>query len=419
MRVSFARDRHPHVVSEAWYSGRTRRPADAWRNAQRVAARLGLSVKQPNCPSPDASASYVVPTSLLSGQTVVASATGKGLGRQAWASGLYEAFEHAAAQNALPGSADSPTRAVLPPSDLERLDLRYRYARKARGDTPQPLTEFKRGGTATFYPSIACDFSYQIREDETDLLYLDRTCTGKGYASGWGERDAEIHALNELVEHDAFSAYLLGSELTGEYPTAIDFSAAPLANSLLAELTLNGGEDISVVLLPSVVSRVVLTWLKSPSGELLCGLGCSYATEIALVRSLTEAHQELFASAVGATWIDEGGHDLGNLDSFPELRSRAEPKAPTTLSSIDLRDLMASDSRSSVHPGPELESLGHPFLSRKVWAADRRHGHLAVVQVVTPTLERFADIVFGLPVIPTGRLHSSRITQVLTRRELN
>ncbi|MGY6496623.1 MAG: YcaO-like family protein [Microcella sp.] len=421
MRVLPARGQHPHQRAVKNFSGRKRRPIDAWQGALRVAKKLNLQVDQPASSAVSELESYVVETALNFGEHHVVRATGKGLGYQAWASGIFEAFEHAAARGVMPGQSSQRINAVLPASVLERRDLRYRFARRVMGDRVQPVTAFRWCGTQgeVLYPAVACDFSLQLTEAQSDLLFLDRMCTGKGYASGWTRRDAEIHALNELIEHDAFSAYLLGSGVTAETPTSIDLEGHPLGEALVEKLRNLGADRIEVVLLPSVVGCVVLTWLEAPSGEAQVGLGCSHSIEVALIRSLTEAHQELAADSKGVSWLDEGGIALEHLEKYPELRARAEPKCPDPRAKVSLSNLMNKDRFGSEHLGKELVARGHPYLARQVWAAPREVGNLCVMQVVAPTLERFADIVFGFPVIPTGRLYSAKLTKALTRRELN
>ncbi len=189
-------------------SDRLKDASTAWEEAKREASRLGLVVVQPPAPSAELlHESHVVPTSLIQRDGAAMRATGKGIGIRAWASGVFEAFEHGAAALKLPGQQARWARVELEECGLEVTDLRYRYALERRRGRDQPVIAFTSvfSGETVAYPAVAADFGFAISEGDYDLLYLDRTCTTKGYAAGSAITDAETHALNELIEHDALS----------------------------------------------------------------------------------------------------------------------------------------------------------------------------------------------------------------------
>ena len=362
----------------------------------------------------------MVPTVLLREGKTVARATGKGTGIQAWTSGAFEAFEHAAAGYQLPEQTIERRSSVLTDDHLAATDLRYRYARKVRGIAPQHTVAFEElGGRGTVdYPRLACDFGYQMVESENDLLYLDRTCTTKGYASGVSRADAELHAINELVEYDAFSHYLL-SPLDDRYGVEEVVMDTDDTAALIEQLWAEGARRVAVYKLPSETATVILCWAESIGGVPVPGIGCSEHPRVAALRAITEAHQELAAEARGITFENEGGMPLSNLDRFPQMAALAVPSRVEASSGVRLTELEGLAAQQPAGLIVTLRQRGYRVFSRVVWQIDADTGlGVSVVQVLIPGLERFADLVFGRPVVPTGRLHTPDLVRRLTRRDI-
>lgn len=395
---------------------RTLSPSHAWRNGMIFLRELGLSCDQPEPSLGKHPRSYVVPTALFDGTDCISEASGKGIDWQAWASGLYEAFEHAATAYKLPGQSPQYFYETLPQSPLQNVDLIYRFARRVRADVPQPVVEFEEFVTTrrVLYPAVAADFGYTITPGDRDLGYLDRTSTTKGYASGSNRWEAEVHALNELIEHDALSAYLLSAITGGTEIMGVAVHSWPSADSVIATITRMGASDLVVVRLPSLVSTVILAWCRSTEGAIVTGIGCSSYGDVAVMRALTETHQELVAERLGASWATEGGMPRANLGNYPVLYSLAVPPRPTPRAEISVAELQDRQAESiNPHPGNRLLEAGYRYLSREVWATPT----LSVVQVLIPGAERFADIDLGRPLVPTGRLASPDLISKLLRRK--
>lgn len=389
----------------------------AWNAARREANRLGLRVVQPPPPANEALfKSHVVPTSLWFEDTKVSQSTGKGLGIQAWASGLFEAFEHGAATYSLPNQTSPVVSRTLNSSRLEESDLRYRFAVSKRRTRPQPTVEFENvtTGERILYPAVAADFGYQILDQDFDLLYLDRTCTTKGYAAGHTIADAQIHALNELIEHDALSAFMLSPVISSCAPIDISVEGFAPATNVIRILKSSGASDIAIVRLPSIASTVIYVWLRAPSGSILTGIGCSSNPMVALLRALTESHQELVADQKGITFLDEGGVSLSNLDRYPVLRSLAIPMRPQSAGRVHIMDLALQEAGRPQDPSGKLQENGIDCLRRVIFETSS----VVVIQVLTPQLERFAELVFGRPIVPTGRLASPGLVKILTAKEI-
>ena len=395
---------------------RTLPPFTAWRSGLTLLSDLGLTLQQPDPVLSSSATSYVVPTKIFLGDRCISEACGKGIDWQAWASGLYEALEHAASEYKLPGQSPLYSSRALPKSALEDRDLVYRFARRIRGDSAQPVVEFEDPVThrPVLYPAIAADFGFAITADDRDLGYLDRVSTTKGYASGSDRREAEIHALNELIEHDALSAYLLSHFTQADAPVELDVMSWPPAIGVIRTLQNLGARELVIVRLPSLVSTVVFAWCMSADGAVVTGIGCSSFVTGAVMRALTETHQELVAERLGASWVSEGGEHRDNLAEYPVLHSLAVPPRPTPRFSVTIDAVRArEDSEIDPHPGSQLAAAGFFYLSREVWSSPT----LSVVQVLIPGAERFADIDLGRPIIPTGRLATANLTAQLLRKK--
>jgi ribosomal protein S12 methylthiotransferase accessory factor len=374
---------------------------------------------------------------------VVGRGTGKGIGDQSCAGAVFEAFEHAGARGGLPRQVKGGGRHVLPPAPFGPYDFLYAYARDARRSLPQPTVPFRalhglyptRSGRTVHYPRGAVDFGHHEDGDGDDALaVLERYATTNGYAAGATPDDALVHAVNELVERDALSEYLLTSVL-GPLPRRRIHGGAPaVLQQALDTVESALSAEVSVVDITAHTGSVVMAHVVPPgSPTALVGMGCSHHPALAYERAVTELHQEWRAFAAGLTFADEGGLGLGNLDPHPLLRRAATIPPPHCTASRSYDSFVRGDargdaredfvpgarggppvpgtkSRAPVHLLGALARSGFEVFWRPVWhhvrdpAGGDRGVH--VVQAIAPGLEQFYAILLGRPLVPVGRLYS-------------
>lgn len=370
--------------------------------------------------------------------------TGKGVAEQALASGGYEAYEHAAIQSALPDSPSQIQHAVLPAAPFENIDKLYAYARRTRPDRPQPVLSFTQisslhpdptpadpahpatasqrharldgvANQCVLYPRTVVDPALRMTSDLADLSPLDRYASSSGYAAGTSLSDALLHAVNELIERDAVSAYMLTSATQPPVLTAICLDPPAPLRDLVEEITDHNQAPVLLVQLPAVAGTVVMAY-QGPVKTALpsVGTGCSADPRIAVERAITELHQDVVANDLGATWADEGGVDLTNLNRLPQLRHAAQIRPPHIARTRGYHQFLEDNSTG---PGtdlvPQLTAQGFTTLWRTVWRRATARGEIHIVQVVIPGLERFDNIVLGRPILPAGRLTSVRAARSL------
>lgn len=339
--------------------------------------------------------------------------TGKGLGMQSAASAAYEAIEHAVAFGRL-GRTDT-VMAVLPFPPFTATDRLYRYAQSRRGAAPLETLAFgslSHESRGLLYPRIACDVSYVLHlPRDLDILFLDRYASTNGYAAGASRQDAIRHALHEIVERDAFSAYLFS-------PLDQNWSARPLVGALpveLAELRSAIAEvtasEVCIAFLPSVAGVVAMAYAFL-DGAFVTGLGCGVSDGVAVERALTELHLELAAELRGITWMDEGGEPETNLDSYPHLQSLTHLAPPR------LGEPRAFDARGGRGDlTADLTDAGFEAFARTAWIASPQKSTVWVVQVVVPGLEQMHVLLLNRPVVPVGHRWSKGLQTALLRKD--
>jgi ribosomal protein S12 methylthiotransferase accessory factor len=395
-------------------------PEHALGVASSVAFREGLTLDLALADAVEDS--LVVRCALKRNGETVDRSTGKGRRVQALASAAFEALEHAAARAKLSGSATPDETAVLIPRPFSQPDLVYDFA--SRISQPQKVTRFTRlagdGPTTLLYPSAARDSSFRFQKGQDDKFAIfARFLTTNGYAAGLTVEDARVHALNEILERDAVSQYLLDSVLGRPGAKIVSPRGAEVEPLLagLGEVTANG---IQLVWLPSLAGTAVMARAEVPAdgnahkGYAVAGFGCSNSADVAVERAVTELHQEIVAHRVDPSGLGDGGVPLSNLDSYPLLREMAEiPSPPEDADVVSYEAFLrqADDGHSIIE---RLESLRISIYSRDVWTSFGDEGFgVAVVQVIAPGLENLYALQLGWPIVPTGRLWTPSATRRL------
>ncbi len=249
-------------------------------------------------------------------------------------------------------------------------------------------------------------FEPQRRElgDTYDYTSVLRYSLNSGCAAGSTREEAAVHALNEIVERDAFSLMLIDAFLTGtpEPLTVVDPATLP---DDLAELRRiaqqRSGETVHLIdITTSLGIPAVLAYLPPPPGEpaRVRGAGASLSREHAIRRALTELLQLM----AGSTRQD--GRDRDWTAEYPPLHD-------CYLMNLDPNLLEAEVVPYAPNAAPEspdghlaqlvriLTSHGFDPLVRELHSS----ADLTVVSTVVPGLERFMVITDGQLVVPGPR----------------
>ena len=257
-----------------------------------------------------------------------------------------------------------------------------------------------------------------IPGDTFNYASLKRYCSNSGIAIGATYDEAVLHAINECLERDALSLFLLDHFyyqhdrplLTLERPQA-DQPLAHVWRDAEAEL---GTEVVVLDISSEFCARTYLAFTfpgTRPVG--LFGCGTSLNAEHAVHRAITE----LVQLQLGARLPEVAHHiDLQerNLAAFPRLQRCLQ---------LDTDDLLAHARQQSVGlpPCPPVRPLAEQIrlLARDIRSQHRELGisvmyrsdaGTTLANVVIPGLERFYIVSSGNVVIPQARgqaLHGS------------
>lgn len=356
---------------------------------------------------------------------LLAEGSGKGMGRQALASGLFEAIEHAASNGSLLRQPNPVLREVLLENKrIEVHDRAYTAARKLGKGLPQEVLVFHEidadlnpiQHSFCKYPRQACDISAPILPDTGPLRALSAYTATTGTAAGTSWRDSVLHGLNEVVERDAESQFLLDINMGRKSYSTIQLDEGDPLHGLFAELTTNRGRRGAVYLLNSMSGYVFCAVSEPTTTEGELGLGASQHPRVALERALTELQQVQNATELGSTWADEGGIGLEQLEDFPNMQRIASQIFPID-QGFDLRfaDLEVPTSRS-LSPVLQLRLNGFTPFVREVFRSYHKDQQIVITQTLVPGLESLSNLVFGRRILPTGRLLTREVVDFLKQR---
>ncbi|MFJ6708493.1 MULTISPECIES: YcaO-like family protein [unclassified Streptomyces] len=249
--------------------------------------------------------------------------------------------------------------------------------------------------------------------DTYDYAGVWRYSSNNGWASGVTADEATVHALNEVVERDAFSLLLIGQFLRRRRPRlrVVDRATLPAAPARLAELAdeVTGRTVHLINMTTDVGVPAYLAFLPPHDGDpaRIRGCGASLSSDHAAHRALSELIQiqgaaqfadadRLFPSAMFPR--HDGTRDFPSLRScrladFTALLPTAEPVPfeSTSHPATPRRHLEELLGRLSAH--------GFPVLRRRTETPEG----LAVVNVFVPGMERFMLVTDGIAVVPGPR----------------
>ena len=210
---------------------------------------------------------------------------GKGIGLQSKASAYYEALEHYALHRYSQIAANNPENYIamtpythaLPCVDL--IDIHN------KDKIP--------------YPVFMLDPRYakrQSKQDKMDYASYAYRADDSGVASGTNMTEASIHALNELVERDAHSLFLIEAFIKNKNQRIrlIDKKTLPLAQQTIVKTIERQYQDDLMLFDISSDIGIPVIYVSMTKQALLIqpsGCGASLRAEYALERALLEALQ--------------------------------------------------------------------------------------------------------------------------------
>lgn len=325
---------------------------------------------------------------------------GKGLGLQSKASAYYEALEHYAIHRFAQKIASEKAN----------------YINMDSYEHPLPcveLTEIHDQEKMT-YPIFMLDPRYVKQKADHDIMdytaYAWQACDN-GTASGTNMTEASIHALNELIERDAHSLFLIEAFLKNKNHKLKLIDKNTLSLNLLV-MTMKIEEqykdnlmifDISSEIgIPVIyVSMTKQPFLIQPSG---CGasLNAEYAVERALLETLQPVHfqnQQLFDNQ--RTIIDQ-------LSKFPLLQKAAIADVTA------LRDKCEYIEFDQFSDFDKTSTLTQQFetIVRKIKSKDfsifqipiiHHDSGFACIKYVIPDFEQFHLVQTGKKILPNKR----------------
>ncbi|MGQ0717385.1 MAG: YcaO-like family protein [Pseudonocardiales bacterium] len=374
------------------------------------------------------------------GGNLCSRSSGKGLGHRSMASALFESAEHyhldwrrdAGADDVafFPGReiADQPTaqRSAL----LQRLgDIIPDAPVLAREYVPIATAFGANSAEATSHhqPLFLRDGGYRNwphPDDDGSFKPLWHYTSSAGYAAGTTLFEALVHAVNELIERDAWSCQLARSYFGMGKPGlhVVDQDSLPADLQELAvyveELAGAPALVISIACDTAVPAYVVCNAVNHEEIRLI-GSGASPVQTYALQRALLEYLQVRTMFKHGPVDADtEAGQIITALARYPRHLAAAR---------FDVRSLpherhaFQADDGLQTTASPE-ELLRHLVgLLRGVdvdiyYRVLTRPGAITVVDVVAPGLELLDKARAGYPVLPTGRLGAALAQQRSARR---
>ncbi|MFI6026596.1 YcaO-like family protein [Amycolatopsis magusensis] len=243
--------------------------------------------------------------------------------------------------------------------------------------------------------------------DTYDYAALGRYSVNSGWAAGTTPDEALVHALNEIVERDAMSLLLVTRFLTRTPAPLRVVRPATLPPDLAAlhrQAEDRLGTPVWLLDMTTTDLRVPAYWAYTPAPPgrpaRIRGCGASLSARYAAERALTELIQ------IHSITTHEPGtapHRIVQTEPYPPLHRAylAELTPDDTTTWISFTDTPAPGTPAD-HLATLTTRLHHAGYT--AWAWQRHHtGHLAVLNVCVPGLERFVLVTDGQLVLPGPR----------------
>lgn len=389
---------------------------EALATVESVLDRLGVEARVREVVGTTGEPRYVVTRGELyrDGEFVTGS-TGKGLGRQSWASATFELLEHYVMSRANRPWDPEPTLRPLGVVAEPLAEQDGLFEMMASRDPDGLVACFPYAGSdgsTIELPLAYADIDYRdhrLPGDVYDYTAYLKYFSTSGIASGSGPADATLHGVLELIERDALSRALLGvARFAPRVARWIDHSRLPEdLRSLLPLLHDLVGAKVELYEIPSLAGTTTCLAVGPRGGKpAWFGAGTSLWPDYAVERALTELMQDV---AVPALVGLQETHDRldARLDPFPSLARTVRPDRddlclPGVESTTDFRASAAGVGGSSAATlarlSDRLAADGLVVYSRILLG-----NAASVVSTYIPGLERFFSLRHNYPLVPTGR----------------
>lgn len=228
---------------------------------------------------------------------------GKGVGIQAKVSACYEAIEHYAVHAFCQYNHNQEQYYSLGDPliinklrEFQLLDPRiYQHQEKI----PFTLCEEITTGDCLYYPLYLLDPRYGKNPHPSDPFnyqsYAWNACDS-GIASGTSREEASIHALNETIERDAYSLFLIQAFLLNNKISIIDKKTVPDSlKNIINQIEKECAEELILVDITSDIGvpSFLVSMTNQPMAIQPMGCGTSLFKDYALERALLESLQPL------------------------------------------------------------------------------------------------------------------------------
>ncbi|MBK8161377.1 MAG: YcaO-like family protein [Rhodospirillaceae bacterium] len=355
--------------------------------------------------------------------TVVSQGVGKGDLAQAIVGALFEAVEH----HCTMGLVDHPNSAVVPIADLLNAGhcADERIIDLLRGETGTRLAVRRYaplvGQEQITYPLFLTDPAYwrqdRLPGDDFGYARLLRYSSNSGTAIGSNGAEALTHALNEVIERDAFSEFLVSQFYapTGEPVRLVSEESLPSAiETTLSQARRELGAEIYLI---DMTSRFgVPTYLAAASastgGIPSHGCGTSLDAGHAIQRSVTELIQYHHVR----TYLPAAASDVlawaGQLEAYPALRRCLEMDIGARIKAVGRVHVPVGGADAQFWSG--RCATDHKFeIARRIELAGSRayfairhmtENGITVATALIPGCDRFFLVASGLIVLPSRRL---------------
>ena len=261
---------------------------------------------------------------------------GKGIGVQSQVSATFEAYEHYLSYTVLTNKTH-PQLKFMSCSQLENFQelinlglLPKEFGTKTQADSSLPWLRYEnfRDQSDFYFPLFMVEPRYldydPFDEDKFNYHSFQHLGSDSGTASGTSFVEAAIHGLNECVERDATSLFLLNTFIK-KYPVSV-VDKGTLPQPLQQYIQVIEAEFADELIIVNITSSIgIATFFASFSKQQLPmqpkGYGSSLYKSYALERAILEALQ--IRHLHNADLVEEEKRILKRFEPYPLLRQAA------------------------------------------------------------------------------------------------
>ncbi|OUB12253.1 hypothetical protein BK704_10765, partial [[Bacillus thuringiensis] serovar konkukian] len=282
----------------------------------------------------------------------------------------------------------------------------------------QKYTLLKGRSENLWYPTFITNPFYadnpRYPEQEIDYSQLKRYSSNSGTAIGCSLNEALIHAINEVIERDALSLFLL------EYYYYRNNKALRLINRdslpiYLQEFLTKAEEELHqeielIDITTEINVPVILAILKENNMAIpLYGAGSSLYRDYAIIRAISELVQSNHVIHTYPGAYKESVENMNHLKGFPDHYICAEFNTNTLLQAFEIEyiDFKKINNYSSHSLDNYLKHLIQ-LLNKQNFniyysILNKFNNDVHLVNVIIPNTERFFNVLLGQIVFPSDR----------------